>query len=62
MIGVHGARAIELALHSTSDFPNLLTGTGSRVMLDGYQASESALKRVCRQATANDFGLGTCSR
>lgn len=47
---------IKLALsHSTSDFPNLLQGTGQRILLDGYRSAEAAIKRVCRRSTVVDF-------
>jgi len=43
------------AMHSTSDFPQLLTGVGNRTLLPAYQAAASPLKRIARQATAPDF-------
>lgn len=43
------------AMHTTSDFPNLLTATGNRILIPAYQAAESPLKRLARQRTADDF-------
>lgn len=43
------------AMHTTSDFPNLLTSTGNRILTPAYQAAESPLKRLARQRTADDF-------
>jgi HK97 family phage prohead protease len=43
------------ALHTTSDFPELLTGAGNRVLLPSYQAAASPLKALARQRTATDF-------
>ena len=43
------------AMHATSDFPNLLTSTGNRILMPAYQAAESPLKRLARQRTADDF-------
>ena len=46
----------ERAMHTTSDFPNLLTGTGNRVLIAAYQAAPNPLKQVlARQTTLNDF-------
>jgi len=43
------------AMHTTSDFPNLLTSTGNRILMPAYQAAESPLKRLARRRTADDF-------
>jgi hypothetical protein len=43
------------AMHTTSDFPNLLTSTGNRILIPAYQAAESPLKRLARQRSADDF-------
>lgn len=43
------------ALHTTSDFPNLLTATGNRILMPAYRAAESQLKQLARQRTADDF-------
>ncbi len=42
-------------MHVSSDFPNLLQGTGQRALLSAYQAAQGAIKAVCRQTTVNDF-------
>jgi hypothetical protein len=41
--------------HTTSDFPNLLTGTGNRVLLGAFQAAPNPLKTLARQALISDF-------
>lgn len=43
------------AMHTTSDFPNLLTSAGNRVLMPAYRAAESPLKAMARQRTADDF-------
>jgi phage major head subunit gpT-like protein len=49
------AKIIERALHTTSDFPQLLTAAGNRFLVDGFAMAESAIKRVARQRSAPDF-------
>lgn len=41
--------------HTTSDFPNLLTSAGNRVLADAYQIAQTPLKNLARRRTANDF-------
>ena len=44
------------AMHTTSDFSELLTSTGNRVMAKGYQNAQSVLKTtVALQSTISDF-------
>ncbi|MBD2842245.1 prohead protease/major capsid protein fusion protein [Erythrobacter rubeus] len=43
------------ALHTTSDFPNLLTASGNRVLMPAYQAASSPIKRLARKTNAPDF-------
>lgn len=43
------------AMHSTSDFPELLTGAGNRVLAGAYQVAQSPLKAIAKQRTADDF-------
>jgi HK97 family phage prohead protease len=43
------------AMHTTSDFPALLSGTGNRVLVSAYQAAQSPIKGLARQATIADF-------
>jgi len=52
---------VRLAL-TTSDFPNLLSGAGQRMLLDAYQAAQPEIKQVCRQSTARDFRTKTIVR
>lgn len=42
-------------MHSSSDFPNLLSGLASKVLLDAYQVAESGIKQVARKSSAPDF-------
>lgn len=46
---------IERALHSTSDFPELLQGAGQRVLRQAYAAYTGGLRQICRASTARDF-------
>lgn len=43
------------AMHTTSDFPELLTASGNRVLSAAYQRAQSPLKQLARQRTASDF-------
>lgn len=54
LAGMSDARVVQLAM-STSDFPNILANVANRTLLDAYQASPSALKRICRVVSAADF-------
>jgi ATP-dependent protease ClpP protease subunit len=40
---------------TTSDFPTLFLGAGNRLLLDRYQAAQSAFKALARRRTATDF-------
>lgn len=42
-------------MHTTSDFPELLTGAGERFLMQQFEAAASPLKRISRQRTARDF-------
>lgn len=46
---------VERSLHSTSDFTNLLTGTGNRLLRAAYDAYSNGMVQVCRQSSAPDF-------
>lgn len=46
---------VERGLHTTSDFPELLTASGQRVLRQAYQAYVGGLKRICKPSTARDF-------
>lgn len=60
---VRGMRDEEIltraAQHTLSDFPNLLTGTGQRILMAGYQAAPNVLKQLARKGTRTDFRAGT---
>lgn len=42
-------------MHTTSDFPNLLTAAGNRVLLDSYESAQSPLMSLARVRSAPDF-------
>ncbi len=46
---------LQRAMATTSDFPNLLTSTGNRVLMMAYEASPNPLKSLARQGTIADF-------
>lgn len=50
------------AQHAMSDFPSLLTGTGQRILMAGYQAAPNVLKSLARKGTRTDFRAGTSLR
>ncbi|WP_271167307.1 prohead protease/major capsid protein fusion protein [Hansschlegelia plantiphila] len=50
------------AMHTTTDFPNLLTGAGRRSLLASYQAAQSVLKSISRQGSRVDFRSGSTIR
>ncbi|MEC5383400.1 prohead protease/major capsid protein fusion protein [Aurantimonas sp. C2-6-R+9] len=48
------------AMHTTSDFPQLLSTTGNRTLMASYQAAASPIKTtLARQTTLSDFRPGT---
>lgn len=53
--GMDREQILRTAMHTTSDFPNLLTGVGNRTLMPAYQAAQSPLKRLARQALHSDF-------
>jgi hypothetical protein len=63
--GVRGVRQMspdtifQRAMHTTSDFPTLLTGTGNRVLLAAFEAAPNPLKTLARQTTVADFRTKT---
>lgn len=50
------------AMHTTSDFPQLLQGVGRRTLLASYTAAASPLKALARQGTRSDFRTGSSLR
>lgn len=42
-------------MHTTSDFPNLLSNLAGKTLRDAYNASPSNWKLISRKVTANDF-------
>lgn len=43
------------AQHGVSDFPQLLTGAGSRVLMNAYSTAQSPLVSLCRRGSHTDF-------
>jgi hypothetical protein len=50
------------AQHTVSDFPNLLTGAGNRILTAAYQLAASPIKGLARQTTMVDFRPKTVLR
>ncbi len=51
---------IRAAMHTTSDFPQLLSSTGNRTLMAAYQVAQSPVKTtLARQSTMNDFRTGS---
>ena len=50
------------AVHTTSDFPNLLTATGNRVLMPAYEAAASPVKALARPTSMVDFRAKTSIR
>lgn len=48
-------RLIELALHTTSDFPLILGNLLNKVMLPAYENAQPTYRRIAAQKTFNDF-------
>ena len=49
------AAKVEMALHSTSDFPIALGNAVNRVLMASYQAAQSAIKITSKEVSARDF-------
>ncbi|MDQ3366650.1 MAG: Mu-like prophage major head subunit gpT family protein [Myxococcota bacterium] len=48
-------RSIGAGMHTTSDFPSLLTETGNRMLRTAYESYKGGLQRTARQVSAPDF-------
>lgn len=53
--GMTAEAILTRAMHTVSDFPELLTGTGARLLKPAYDAASSPLVALARKMTANDF-------
>lgn len=49
------SQLIERALHSTSDFPGVLSDATGRTLRAAYEASAVEIKSICRRSTAQNF-------
>ena len=59
-VGVMSSDAIlTRAMHTTSDFPQLLTSTGNRVLLGAFEAAPNPVKALARRTTVTDFRTKT---
>jgi len=54
-VGMDQDAIFRAAMHTTSDFPLLLTSVGNRVLMPAYEAAQSPLKQLARQALHADF-------
>lgn len=61
-VGMDVDTLFRAAMHTTSDFPNLLTGVGRRTLLAAYTAAASPLKTLARQGGRVDFRTGSTVR
>lgn len=52
-------RIVEQALHTTSDFPNLLGNVANRMLRAGYEASIGGAQSLARESSAADFRAKT---
>lgn len=58
--GMDADQLFRAAMHTTTDFPGLLTSTGNRTLMGAYQAAQSPIKTtLARQATMADFRPAT---
>jgi len=58
--GMDADSLFRAAMHTTSDFPQLLTSTGNRTLMTAYAAAASPIKTtLARQTTLTDFRPGT---
>jgi hypothetical protein len=48
-------QVVQRALHTTSDFTELLQGAGNRILRQGYDSYQGGVRRICRESTAPDF-------
>lgn len=53
--GMNAEAILTRAMHTVSDFPELLTGTGARLLKPAYEAASSPLVALTRKVTASDF-------
>lgn len=53
--GIGAAEVVTRALHTTSDFPQILADTVGRTLRDAYTAAPSGIRQLARQQTAPDF-------
>lgn len=57
-VSTHGMNKLELAsraLHTTSDFPEILANVAGKTLRDAYQEVPRTFQAFCRQATLPDF-------
>lgn len=54
-VGMDQDAIFRAAMHTTPDFPQLLTNVGNRTLMPAYQAAQSPLKQLARQTLHSDF-------
>ncbi len=57
-LGVAGTRGV-VGMHTTSDFPNILSNIANVTLRDAYQAAPQTFKAIARQQNLPDFRVST---
>lgn len=60
--GMAAGEVVQRALHTTSDFAQVISGVGQTVLANAYAAIPSGIKAIARQTTARDFKPKTTAR
>ena len=55
LYGRSKASIVEMAMHSTSDFPSFLVDSGRRLLVDAYEAADSGIKVASQELQVQDF-------
>ena len=58
-VGMDQDAIFRAAMHTTSDFPQLLTSVGNRTLMPAYEVAQSPLKTLARQTLHTDFRPAT---
>ena len=53
--GLSPSDIIARSMHTTSDFPALLTAAGDRLLAPAFEPAASGIRSLCRMRVANDF-------
>lgn len=60
--GMAAGEVVQRALHTTSDFAQVISGVGQTVLGNAYASIPSGIKAIARQTTARDFKPKTTAR